>query len=138
MKITRIEPWLVRAASTGWGEYLFIEVRTDGDVTGWGEITTTTRTANRTVASMVRTLNDLLIGEDPSQIERIWHKVFRSFTYMGTRGATSQVVSGVDIALWDIRGKVLGLPIYELLGGKVRDEILLYTHPDQSRFTTRQ
>ncbi|MBS0643344.1 MAG: mandelate racemase/muconate lactonizing enzyme family protein [Proteobacteria bacterium] len=138
MKITRIEPWLVRAASTGWGEYLFIEVRTDGDVTGWGEITTTTRTANRAVASMVRTLNDLLVGEDPSQIERIWHKVFRSFTYMGSRGATSQVVSGVDIALWDIRGKVLGLPIYELLGGRVRDEILLYTHPDQSRFTTRQ
>lgn len=138
MKITRIEPWLVRAASTGWGEYLFIEVRTDGGVTGWGEITTTTRTANRAIASMVRTLNDLLIGEDPSQIERIWHKVFRSFTYMGTRGATSQVVSGMDIALWDIRGKVLGLPIYELLGGKVRDEILLYTHPDQSRFTTKE
>ncbi len=138
MKITGIAPWLVRTSGTGWGEYLFIEVRTDEGVTGWGEITTTTRPANRAIAAVVRTLNDLLIGEDPSQIERIWHKTFRSFTYMGTRGATSQAVSGVDIALWDIRGKVLGQPIYELLGGKVRDEILLYTHPDQSRFTSKE
>jgi galactonate dehydratase len=57
---------------------------------------------------------------------------------MGTRGATSHVVSGIDIALWDIRGKVLDLPIYELLGGPVRDDILLYTHPDQSKFKTKE
>jgi len=54
---------------------------------------------------------------------------------MGSRGATTHVVSGIDIALWDIRGKVLNLPIYELLGGKVRDEILLYTHPNQGNFS---
>src|SRR4051794_20415004 len=136
MKITQLVPWLVRVGMTGWGEYLFVEVRTDEGVTGWGEVTTTTRPANRAVASIIRHLNDLLVGEDPSQIEWIWHKTFRSFTYMGTRGATSHVVSGIDIALWDIRGKVLGLPIYELLGGKLRDEISLYTHPDQSKFTT--
>lgn len=136
MKITHIGPWLVRTQSTGWGEYLFVEIHTDEGVTGWGEITTTTRTANRAVAAILRQLNDLLVGEDASQIERIWHKVFRSFTYMGTRGATSHAVSGIDIALWDIRGKALGLPIYELLGGKVRDDILLYCHPDQSKFTS--
>src|SRR5947209_11173006 len=132
MKITQLVPWLVRVGMTGWGEYLFVEVRTDEGVTGWGEVTTTTRPANRAVASIIRHLNDLLVGEDPSQIEWIWHKTFRSFTYMGTRGATSHVVSAIDIALWDIRGKVLGLPIYELLGGKVRDAILLYTHPLRS------
>ena len=136
MKITQLVPWLVRAGSTGWGEYFFVEVRTDEGVTGWGEITTTTRPANRAVAAIIRQLNDLLVGEDPALIERIWHKIFRSFTYMGTRGATSHVVSGIDIALWDIRGKMLGLPIYELLGGKLRDDILLYTHPDQSMFKT--
>ena len=136
MKITALVPWLVRAGETGWGEYFFVEVRTDEGVTGWGEITTTTRTANRAVAGMIRQLNDLLVGEDPARIERLWHKIFRSFTYMGTRGATSHVVSGIDIALWDIRGKVLGLPIHELLGGAVREDILLYTHPDRRQFTT--
>ncbi len=136
MKITSIKPWLVKVEGTFWGEYFFIEVQTDEGVTGWGEITTTTLTANRAVAGIIEKLNDLLIGEDPSQIERIWNKIFRAFTYMGSRGATTHVVSGIDIALWDIRGKVLNLPIYELLGGKVRDEILLYTHPDQKNFGT--
>ena len=136
MKITSIKPWLVKVEGSFWGEYFFIEVQTDAGITGWGEITTTTLTANRAVAGIIEKLNDLLIGEDPSQIERIWNKIFRAFTYMGSRGATTHVVSGIDIALWDIRGKVLNLPIYELLGGKVRDEILLYTHPDQKNFGT--
>jgi galactonate dehydratase len=137
MKITAVIPWLVKVEGS-WGEYLFVEVRTDEGVSGWGEITTTTKIANRAVAGILRQLNDILIGDDPSRIEATWHKIFRAFTYMGTRGATSHVVSGVDIALWDIRGKVLGLPIYELLGGAVRDDILLYTHPDQSKFKTRE
>ena len=137
MKIVSVNPWLVRAEGTYWGEYFFVEVRTDEGLSGWGEITTTTTTANRAVAAIIRQVNDLLVGEDPSRIERLWHKIFRSFTYMGSRGATTHVISGIDIALWDIRGKVLGLPIYELLGGAVRDDILLYTHPDQSKFTDK-
>ena len=137
MKITAVVPWLVKVEGF-WGEYLFVEVRTDEGVSGWGEITTTTKIANRAVAGILRQLNDILVGDDPSRIEETWHKVFRAFTYMGTRGATSHVVSGVDIALWDIRGKVLDLPIYELLGGPVREDILLYTHPDQSKFKTKE
>jgi galactonate dehydratase len=132
MKITALIPWLVKTTGSGWGEYFFVEVRTDEGVSGWGEITTTTRMANRAVAGIIRQLNELLVGEDPARIERIWNKTFRAFTYMGTRGAASHVVSGIDIALWDIRGKVLGLPVYELLGGKVRDDIPLYTHPLRS------
>ncbi len=131
MKITAVVPWLIKVEGF-WGEYLFVEVRTDEGISGWGEITTTTKIANRAVAGILRQLNDILVGDDPSRIEETWHKVFRAFTYMGTRGATSHVVSGIDIALWDIRGKVLDLPIYELLGGPVREDILLYTHPDQS------
>jgi galactonate dehydratase len=138
MKIAEVVPWLVRAEGTGWGEYLFVEVRTDEDVSGWGEITSTTPTANRGVAAMVRQVNDLLTGDDPARIEDTWHKVFRAFTYMGSRGAGTNVVSAVDIALWDIRGKVLGLPVCELLGGRVRDDLLIYTHPDQRRFGTRE
>ena len=57
---------------------------------------------------------------------------------MGSRGAAVECVSAIDIALWDIRGKVLDRPIHELLGGPVRDEVLLYTHPDQRRFTSKE
>lgn len=124
----------MRSKRTGWSEYFFVEVKTDEGISGWGEITTTTQMANRTIAGMIRQLNDLLVGDDPIQIERIWHKIFRTFTYMGSRGATCQAISGIDIALWDIRGKVLAVPIYDLLGGSVRDDILLYCHPDQSNF----
>ena len=137
MKIRAIKPWLVKAEGTFWGEYFFVEVLTDEGITGWGEITTTTKLANRAVAGMIRQVNDLLVGEDPSQIERIWHKIFRAFTYMGSRGATCHVISGIDIALWDIRGKVLDQPIYNLLGGAVRESISLYCHPDQSKFTSK-
>jgi galactonate dehydratase len=138
MKITGVRPWLVKASTSYWGEYLFVEVTTDEGVSGWGEITSTTKSANRALAAILRQVGDRIIGDDPSKIEYIWNKIFRGFTYMGSRGAACEVVSAIDIALWDIRGKVLGLPVYELLGGAVRDEITLYTHPDQSKFTTKE
>lgn len=136
MKITGVRPWLVKATSSYWGEYLFVEVTTDEGISGWGEITSTTKIANRALAAILRQVSGQIEGEDPSRIERLWHKLFRSFTYMGSRGAACECVSAIDIALWDIRGKLLGLPVYELLGGAVRDEIALYTHPDQSKFTS--
>lgn len=136
MKITGVRPWLVKASTSYWGEYLFVEVTTDEGVSGWGEITSTTKIANRALAAILKQVSGQIEGEDPSRIERLWHKLFRSFTYMGSRGAACECVSAIDIALWDIRGKVLGLPVYELLGGSVRDEISLYTHPDQSKFTS--
>jgi galactonate dehydratase len=138
MKITGVRPWLVKASSSYWGEYLFVEVTTDEGISGWGEITTTTKIANRALCSILRQISGQIAGEDPGQIERLWHKLFRSFTYMGSRGAAVECVSAIDIALWDIRGKVLDQPIYELLGGPVRDDILLYTHPDQSKFTSKE
>jgi galactonate dehydratase len=138
MKITGVRPWLVKASFSYWGEYLFVEVTTDEGISGWGEITSTTKIANRALASILRQVGEQIKGEDASQIERLWHKIFRSFTYMGSRGAACEVTSAIDIALWDIRGKALGLPVYELLGGKVRDEISLYTHPDQSKFTSKE
>ena len=138
MKIVAVIPWLVNVERTYWGEFLFVEVRTDGGVSGWGEITTTTKVANRAIAAILRQLNDLLIGQDPTRIEQLWHRTFRAFTYMGSRGAASHVVSGVDIALWDLVGKVRNAPVYELLGGPVRDDILIYTHPDQSKFTSKE
>ena len=138
MKITGVKPWLVKSSGSYWGEFLYIEVTTDEGVSGWGEITTTTKLANRALCTMLRHIGASITGEDPSRIEYLWHKIFRSFTYMGSRGAAVECVSAIDIALWDIRGKVLGKPIYELLGGPVREEIALYTHPDQSKFTSNE
>ena len=139
MKIARVRPWLVNLADPAKGtsqhmrQLVFVQVDTDEGITGWGEITTYPgRIANRVVAGIVQNLEEMLTGEDPSQIEALWQKMFRAFTYLGTRGATTAAISGIDIALWDIRGKALGLPVYELLGGRVRDRIGLYTHPPLS------
>jgi len=138
MKITDVRPWIVTGPPTEAGvpghagdklHYVFVQVDTDEGLTGWGEVTTYPGlVANRAVAAMVREVRDTLVGQDPSQIEMIWHKLFRLFTYMGTRGATTALISGIDIALWDIRGQALGQPIYELLGGKVRETVPLYVH----------
>ena len=138
MKITSVRPWLIQSSASYWGEFLFVEVSTDEGITGWGEITTTTRIANRALTTMLRQIGSMLVGEDPARIEQLWHKLFRVFTYMGSRGAAVECVSAIDIALWDIRGKALDKPIYELLGGPVRDEIALYTHPDQRKFTSKE
>ncbi len=138
MKITGVTPWLIHSTASYWGEFLFVEVTTDAGITGWGEITTTTKPANRALRAMLQQIGASIIGEDPRRIEYLWHKLYRSFTYMGSRGAAVECVSAIDIALWDIRGKALGQPIYELLGGPVRDEIALYTHPDQRKFTTKE
>lgn len=138
MKITELKPWIVTVPTLSFRpeegtvkrEYLFLQVNTDEGITGWGEVTNYPGpVANYAVAGVLRQLSDFLKGDDPSRIEAIWNKVFRGFTYMGTRGLTTAVVSAIDIALWDIRGKALGLPIYQLLGGAVRDSIPLYTHP---------
>jgi galactonate dehydratase len=140
MKITDVRPWIVTGppeqpeAVTPDGrprrlEYVFVQVDTDEGLTGWGEITTYPGlTANRAIAAMIRETRDALVGRDPSRIEETWQYLFRLFTYMGTRGATTALISGIDIALWDIRGQALGVPIYELLGGPVRENVPLYTH----------
>jgi|TARA_B100002003_G_scaffold242637_1_gene265904 galactonate dehydratase len=140
LKITKVTPWLISAPAPYLDtandnkeprqrEYVFIEVSTDEGITGWGEITGTLPVANRSVCAALRHVSDLIEGDDPRLIEMIWNKIFRSFTYMGSRGATTNIISAIDIALWDIRGKVLGLPISELFGGPVRDGVPIYCHP---------
>lgn len=142
MKITKVAPWLISAPApyldtasdsknkNRMREYVFVEVSTDEGVTGWGEITGTMPMANRAVCATLRHLSDFLKGTDARLIEKTWNKIFRQFTYMGSRGASTHVISGIDIALWDIRGKVLGLPISELFGGPVREGVPIYCHPE--------
>lgn len=141
MKITNVRSWIVKipwdhnpgtgvVRDPGHRAFIFVQVDTDAGITGWGEVTTYPGpVANRAVAAYINEIGEWLRGEDPSQIEAIWQKSFRAMTYVGTRGATTAAISAVDIALWDIRGKVLGQPIYNLLGGPVRDRIALYCHP---------
>jgi galactonate dehydratase len=141
VKITNVRSWMVNVPwdrnpgvdvvrDPGRRRLLFVQVDTDEGITGWGEITTYPGpVANRAVAAYVDQVGAWLKGEDPSRIEALWHKVFRGLTYVGTRGATTAAISGIDIALWDIRGKALGQPIYQLLGGPVRGCIPLYCHP---------
>ncbi len=141
MKITNVRSWIVKipwdhnpgagvVRDPGNRAFIFVQVDTDEGITGWGEVTTYPGpVANRAVAAYINEIGEWLRGEDPSHIEAIWQKTFRAMTYVGTRGATTAAISAVDIALWDIRGKVLGQPIYNLLGGPVRDRIALYCHP---------
>lgn len=141
MKISNIRSWTVKipwdhnpgagvVRDPGTRAFIFVQVETDAGLTGWGEVTTYPGpVANRAVAAYIDQIGDWLKGENPANIEALWHKLFRNMTYVGTRGATTAAISAIDIALWDIRGKVLGQPIYHLLGGPVRDRIALYCHP---------
>jgi galactonate dehydratase len=106
--------------------WVFLHIETDSGIRGLGQVSSGPNSA--LVAAAAARLGPLLIGEDPSRIEYIWHKLYAGFNSLGSHGFVSALISGVDIALWDIRGKQLGLPIYELLGGKFHDRLILYSN----------
>ena len=129
MKITDIKSYVYAPLpETPW---FFIEIETDEGITGLGE--TSDYRATQMLAGGIDAIKHLLIGEDPSHIEELWQRVFRNYSTINGRGFVSHLVSAVDVALWDIRGKALGQPVYQLLGGPVRPNVPLYTHiQDQS------
>jgi galactonate dehydratase len=104
--------------------WLFLKIETDDGLVGWGEPVLEGRAA--TVAAAVEELSDYLIGQDPTQIEDLWNVLYRSGFYRGG-GIHMSALAGIDQALWDIKGKAVGLPAYELLGGRVRDRIKVYS-----------
>jgi galactonate dehydratase len=106
--------------------WLFVEVETDEGVTGLGECTD--YLANPHLVRGIEAVKPLVVGADPANIEEIWQRIFHAYSDLNGRGYVSHLISAIDIALWDIKGKVLGVPIYELLGGPVRDRVPLYTH----------
>ncbi len=140
MKITDIRVWVTRIPVPGLAprSWVFIEIDTDEGITGIGEASSSGGGGSIVVGSIINYIRngsalgdfrESIIGENPEDIERIWHKLFRRFTGGGGWGGfVTTVLSGIDIALWDIKGKALGRPIYDLLGGTFRDRILLYTH----------
>jgi galactonate dehydratase len=104
--------------------WLFLRVSTDEGLIGWGEPVIEGRAD--TVAAAVHELTDYLVGRDPNQIEDIWQVLYRGGFYRGGPILMS-AIAGIDQALWDLKGKRYGLPIYEFLGGRVREKVRVYS-----------
>ena len=122
MKITNIETYPVWGGSRN---FLFVVVDTDEGISGVGEAGITGR--ELAVIGAIEHFKPLLIGQDPLRIEHLWQVLFRGGFFPAQRILAS-AISAIDIALWDIKGKALGVPIYELLGGRVRDKVVCYPH----------
>lgn len=117
MKIQSIELFKVPP------RWLFLKMNTDEGFIGWGEPVVEGKAD--AVAACVNELSEQLIGQDPRDIERLWQTMYRCNFYRGGPVLTS-AMSGIEQALWDIKGKVMGVPVYELLGGAVRDKLQMY------------
>ena len=122
MKITGIE---VLPVWGGHRNYLFVIIDTDEGISGYGESGLTGR--ELAVAGVIDHLRPELIGQDPGRIEHLWQYIARS-AFFPAEGAVAAALSAIDIALWDIKGKALGVPVYELLGGLARDKVICYPH----------
>lgn len=138
MKITDIKTFLVDATPpNGWGgggrNWLFVKVETDEGLYGIGEASGWPRV----VETAVRDLATILVGEDPTRIERLWQKMLIAQMGHGMTGVVGAgAMTGIEVALWDLRGKALGLPVVDLLGGRCRDSVRVYAHastPDRAR-----
>jgi len=142
MKITRIEAIPLRVANIdstandGAQETIIVRIHTDEGITGIGEVDAS--------ASMVKAVleapsshnwslsfQDMLVGENPLDVERLWDKMYQGTIYTGRRGLVIHAMGAVDLALWDIAGKALGRPVFELLGGPRRPHVVPYAsvHP---------
>jgi galactonate dehydratase len=122
VKITNIEAYPV------WGghrNFLFVVVDTDEGVYGVGEAGLTGR--ELAVMGALEHFKPLLVGQDPFRTEHLWQLLFRGGFFPAQRALTA-AISAIDIALWDIKGKALGVPVYDLLGGRVRDRVVCYPH----------
>jgi galactonate dehydratase len=107
--------------------WIFVKVITDqAGLWGWGEATLEWHT--REVVGAIEDLKHLLIGEDPRRIEYLWQMMYRQHFWHGNGIVRGTAISGIDIALWDILGKSLGVPVHQLWGGPVRDSVRLYCH----------
>lgn len=118
MKITKLTTYQVPP------RWLFLKIETDEGIIGWGEPVIEGRA--KTVEACVHELSQYLIGKDPARINDIWQTLYRGGFYRGGAIIMS-AIAGIDQALWDIKGKTLGVPVYQLLGGLVRDQIKAYS-----------
>jgi L-alanine-DL-glutamate epimerase-like enolase superfamily enzyme len=152
VKITDVEAIILRqpalddGIADGSQDDLLIKIHTDEGIVGIGEV----GSAPEAVAALVNrssshaiagSLRDLLVGEDPRDVERLWQKMYRGLIYIGRRGIALHALSGIDIALWDVRGKSEGKPVHELLGGARHDKVRAYASmlmPDTTEKTAER
>src|SRR5919198_2728587 len=136
MKITRVEPIPLRLPAVtercdGSQETLVVKVHTDAGLTGVGEVDSSALVAKAVIEAplshkICRGLAECVLGQDPFEIDRLIHRMYEGSVYFGRQGAAIQAMSGVEIALWDIVGKAVGRPVYQLLAGAFRKTFRAY------------
>ncbi len=137
MKITDVEAFYLKlpqieARTDSSQDALIVKISTDAGIVGWGEVDGCPAAVKAIIDApyshtMVTGLRSLLIGENPLETGRLWAKMYRATLFYGRGGAVVQAMAGIDIALWDIKGKALQKPIVELLGGALRDRMRVYS-----------
>lgn len=123
MKITEVKVWSVEGIKYNW---TLLKIYTDDGYTGVGE--STNWPGSPIVFHATKHVGDRIIGMDPLQTDFIWTKLYRDLNWVGPYGASMCAISGIDMALLDLKAKVMHVPMYELLGGKFRNDILLYAN----------
>jgi len=149
LKITDVEAVILRqpvlddGIADGSQDDLVVLVHTDEGITGIGEVDSAPEAVKAVINApgshaISNSLRHLLIGENPLDVERLWHKMYRGLIYVGRRGIALHAISGIDIALWDIKGKALGKPVCELIGTPQHTKIRAYASmlmPDTPELT---
>ncbi|MCC6175553.1 MAG: mandelate racemase/muconate lactonizing enzyme family protein [Chloroflexi bacterium] len=120
MKIARIEAFLCDA---GWRPWIFVKVETDDGLVGWGECSDA-RTPYG-IAALIRDYEPVLIGQDPRQVERLFWDMYR-VSRQNLGGVSHKAIAGIELALWDIKARALGISVSELFGGPLRDRVQVY------------
>lgn len=136
MKITNVEAFYLRQSQVrhqcdSGQDALVVRVTTDAGIVGIGEVDSSPLAAKSCIEgpfshTLTSGLRELLIGEDPLRTEYLWYRMYNSNIYSGRRGIAIHAMSGIDIALWDIKGKFFGQPIWKLLGGGFHNRIRAY------------
>src|SRR6185436_4705229 len=115
------------------GTKAYIKIETGDRITGWGEVT---GLEPNVAVTLAHSLFELLDGENPTRIEHLWQKLYRSHRDMRGGPFMTHVISAIDMALWDITGKAWGVPVYRLLGGPTRDKVRVYSTPKAQKTGT--
>jgi len=123
MRISKVKTWLVEGSKYNW---TLLKIETEDGLHGWGEATNWP--GSPLVEAACQHVGDFILGFDARRIDFIWTKIYRDMNWLGQAGPLLSAISAVDIALWDLKGKALGVPVYELLGGAYQKTIELYAN----------